>query len=71
MHPEPRKELSPYAPKMLQMQIDVDKIREVIGKAIPSCRRLSKETGAKIDIEEDGRIFISSTDIEACRRRQI
>jgi polyribonucleotide nucleotidyltransferase len=65
--PEPRKELSPYAPKMLQMQIDVDKIREVIGKGGSVVQKIVAETGAKIDIEEDGRIFISSTDIEACR----
>ncbi len=64
---EPRKELSAYAPKMIQMQIDVDKIREVIGKGGSVIQKIVADTGAKIDIEEDGRIFISSTDMKACR----
>ena len=64
---EPRKELSKYAPKMMQMQIDVDKIREVIGKGGSVIQKIVADTGAKIDIEEDGRVFISSSDIEACR----
>ena len=65
--PEPRKELSKYAPKMLQMQIDVDKIRDVIGKGGSVIQKIVADTGAKIDVEEDGRIFIASNDIEACR----
>jgi polyribonucleotide nucleotidyltransferase len=67
---EPRKELSPYAPKMLQMQIDIDKIREVIGKGGSVIQKIVADTGCKIDIEEDGRIFIASTDIDACRKAQ-
>jgi polyribonucleotide nucleotidyltransferase len=63
----PREELSPYAPKMLTMKIDVDKIREVIGSGGKVIQKIVAETGAKIDIEDDGSIFISSQDIEACR----
>ena len=64
---EPRAELSEFAPKMIQMQIDVDKIREVIGKGGSVIQKIVADTGAKIDIEEDGRIFISSADAKACR----
>ena len=66
--PEPRKELSKYAPKMIRTVIDTDKIREVIGKGGSVIQKITAETGTKIDIEEDGSIFISSTDIDACRR---
>ena len=64
---KPREELSPYAPKMLTMKIDVDKIREVIGSGGKVIQKIVADTGAKIDIEDDGSIFISSQDIEACR----
>ncbi len=64
----PRPELSRYAPKMIQTQIDVDKIREVIGKGGSVIQKIVADTGAKIDIEDDGRVFISSTDQEACYR---
>lgn len=67
---EPRQELSPYAPKMIQMQIDVDKIREVIGKGGSVIQKIVADTGAKIDIEDDGRVFISCNDINACREAQ-
>lgn len=63
---EPRAELSPYAPKMLQMQIEVDKIREVIGKGGSVIQKIQADTGAKIDIEDDGRIFISAINKAAC-----
>ena len=66
--PEPREELSQYAPKMIRTTIDTEKIREVIGKGGSVIQKITAETGTKIDIEEDGSIFISSTDIEACRR---
>ena len=66
--PAPRAELSPYAPKMLHTMIDTDKIREVIGKGGSVIQKITADTGTKIDIEEDGSIFISSTDINACRR---
>ena len=65
--PEPRKELAPTAPKMISMKIAVDKIREVIGTGGKVIQKICADTGAKIDIEEDGSVFISSMDIEACR----
>jgi polyribonucleotide nucleotidyltransferase len=63
---KPREELSPYAPKMLQMKIDIDKIREVIGSGGKTIQKICADTGAKIDIEDDGNIYISATDIEVC-----
>lgn len=63
---EPRAELSPYAPKMLAMKIDVDKIREVIGSGGKVIQKIVADTGAKVDIEDDGSIYISSQDIDAC-----
>ncbi len=66
--PEPRKELSEYAPKMIIVKIPVEKIREVIGSGGKVVQKIVAESGAKIDIEEDGSIYISSSDIEACRK---
>ncbi|GHV08367.1 hypothetical protein FACS1894217_10690 [Clostridia bacterium] len=63
---EPREELSQYAPKMLQTQIEVDKIREVIGKGGSVIQKIVAETGAKIDIEDDGRVFISAPNKDSC-----
>jgi polyribonucleotide nucleotidyltransferase len=63
---KPREELSPYAPKMLQMKIDIEKIREVIGSGGKTIQKICADTGAKIDIEDDGNIYISATDIEVC-----
>ncbi|MBR4870454.1 MAG: S1 RNA-binding domain-containing protein, partial [Oscillospiraceae bacterium] len=63
---EPRKEVSPYAPKMITMHIDPDKIREVIGKGGSVIQKIVAETGAKIDIEDDGTIHIASADAAAC-----
>ena len=63
---EPRKELSPYAPKMLTMHIDPDKIRDVIGKGGSVIQKIVADTGAKIDIDEDGTIHIASADAAAC-----
>jgi polyribonucleotide nucleotidyltransferase len=57
---EPRKELSKYAPKILTMQINPEKIREVIGPSGKQINKIIDETGVKIDIEQDGTIFISS-----------
>ncbi len=54
----PRTELSPYAPKVDTMKIDVDKIREVIGQGGKVIQKIVADTGAKIDIEEDGTIYI-------------
>ena len=62
---EPREEISPYAPKMLTMKIHVDKIREVIGTGGKVIQKITADTGAKIDIEEDGTIFISAVNRDA------
>lgn len=63
--PEVRPELSPYAPKVDTMKIDPEKIRDVIGKGGEVIQKIVAETGAKIDIEEDGTIFIFATTQEA------
>ena len=63
--PEPREELSQYAPKAETMKIDVDKIREVIGQGGKVIQKIVAETGAKIDIEEDGTIHIFAVDQES------
>ena len=64
---EPRKELSPTAPKMITMKINPDKIREVIGSGGKVIQKICADTGCKIDIEDDGSIYISSVDMDACR----
>ena len=58
--PEPRADVSEWAPKMITMHIKTEKIREVIGKGGEVIQRICAETGAKIDIEEDGTIFIAA-----------
>lgn len=63
--PEPRKEMSPYAPKIITLQIDPDKIRDVIGAGGKVINKIIAETGVKIDIEDDGKVFIASTDQES------
>ena len=60
--PEPRKELSPYAPRVETMTINPDKIREVIGKGGEVIQKITAETGAEIDIKDDGTIMIASPD---------
>lgn len=64
---EPRKELAASAPKMIQIKINPDKIREVIGSGGKVIQKITAETGCKIDIDDDGTIYIASKDIEACR----
>ncbi|WP_337969766.1 polyribonucleotide nucleotidyltransferase [Virgibacillus salexigens] len=59
---EPKNELSEYAPKILTMKINPDKIRDVIGPSGKQINQIIDETGVKIDIEQDGSVFISSTD---------
>ncbi|WP_141603447.1 polyribonucleotide nucleotidyltransferase [Terrilactibacillus laevilacticus] len=59
--PEPRKELSNYAPKILTMHIKPDKIRDVIGQGGKVINKIIEQTGVKIDIEQDGTVFIAST----------
>lgn len=66
--PEPRAELNEYAPKMLSMVIDTDKIREVIGPGGKVIQKLCAECNVKIDIEEDGHVFVSSQNIDDARR---
>ncbi|WP_153123790.1 polyribonucleotide nucleotidyltransferase [Peribacillus tepidiphilus] len=61
---EPRAELSQYAPKILTMTINPDKIRDVIGPSGKQINKIIEETGVKIDIEQDGTIFISSVNEE-------
>lgn len=63
--PEPRKELSPYAPRIITFMIHPDKIREVIGPSGKTIKKIIDETGVKIDLEDDGRVFISAVDGEA------
>ena len=63
---EPRAEVSKYAPKMLTMHIDPDKIRDVIGKGVSVIQKIVAESGAKIDIDDDGTIHIASPDAESC-----
>ncbi len=59
---EPRKEMSPYAPRVESIKINPDKIREVIGKGGETINKIIAETGAEIDIKDDGTVFISSPD---------
>ena len=63
---EPRAEVSKYAPKMITMHIDPDRIREVIGKGGSVIQKIVAESGAKVDIEDDGTIHIASPDAESC-----
>ena len=62
---EPRAEVSEYAPKMISMKIPVDKIREVIGSGGKTIQKICTDTGAKIDIDDDGSVFISAVDSAA------
>ncbi|UQQ37226.1 polyribonucleotide nucleotidyltransferase [Paenibacillus polymyxa] len=61
---KPREQLSPYAPKIMTMHINPDKIRDVIGAGGKIINKIIEETGVKIDIEQDGRVFIASTNQE-------
>ena len=63
---EPRPEVAPTAPKMVKMKIDVDKIREVIGSGGKVIQKICADTGAKIDIEDDGTIYIAGENAESC-----
>ncbi len=65
---EPRAELSKWAPKMLTVKIDPDKIGDVIGKQGKVIQKICAECNVKIDVEEDGSIFVSSTSLEDCQR---
>ncbi len=63
--PQPRAELSRYAPRVFVMQINPDKIREVIGPGGKMIKKITEETGAMIDIEQSGRVFITAPSVEA------
>ena len=65
---QPRPEVSKYAPKMVTMHIDPDKIRDVIGKGGSVIQKIVAESGAKIDIDDDGTIHIASPDPESCEK---
>ena len=66
--PAPRPELSKYAPKMLTLTIDPEKIREVIGSGGKVIQKICSECDVKIDIDDDGKVFVSAVDIENARR---
>ncbi|WP_083931902.1 polyribonucleotide nucleotidyltransferase [Cohnella laeviribosi] len=69
---KPRKELSPYAPKIVTMKIHPDKIRDVIGSGGKIINKIIEDTGVKIDIEQDGTVYIASADTAANEKaRQI
>ncbi len=66
--PEPRAEVGKYAPKMLQTKVPVDKIREVIGQGGKVIQKISADCQVKIDINDDGNVFISGIDMSNCRK---
>ncbi len=66
--PEPRKELSKYAPRTLTMSIDPEKIRDVIGPGGKVINKIIADTGVKIDIKEDGKVFITSPEAEGANK---
>lgn len=66
--PEPRPEVGKYAPKMLQTKVPVDKIREVIGQGGKVIQKISADCQVKIDINDDGNVFISGVDMNNCRK---
>ena len=69
--PEPRKEMSPYAPRVESIMINPDKIREIIGKGGETIQKITGETGTEIDIKDDGTVMIASPDkdkIEAAKQ---
>ncbi|HZJ84947.1 MAG TPA: polyribonucleotide nucleotidyltransferase [Syntrophomonadaceae bacterium] len=65
---EPNPEISPYAPQMLKMKINTDKIREVIGPGGKTIHKIVDETGCKIDIEDDGTLYIIGNDQAASQK---
>jgi polyribonucleotide nucleotidyltransferase len=67
---EPRQQMSPYAPRILFMKVEVDKIGAIIGPGGKIIRDIIEKTGAGIDIEDDGTVCISSPDGEACEKAQ-
>ncbi len=68
--PESHKDLSPYAPRIIRFSIDPDRIRDVIGPGGKMIRKIVEDTGAEIDIEDDGRVFIAAVDAKAGEKAQ-
>ena len=68
--PQPRVQLSPHAPRISVLQIDVDKIRDVIGPGGKMIHKIIAETGAEVDVEDDGRVFIAAPSGESGRRAE-
>ena len=66
--PEPRASISPFAPRIITIKIPVDKIRDIIGPGGKMIRSIVERTGCKIDVEDDGRVSIASTDEAAARK---
>jgi polyribonucleotide nucleotidyltransferase len=66
--PGPRTELSPHAPRITTIHINPDKIRDIIGPGGKMIRKITEETGAQIDVEDDGRVFIAAVDQEGGQR---
>jgi polyribonucleotide nucleotidyltransferase len=64
----PRTEISPYAPKIITMSINPEKIKDVIGSGGKTINKIIAETGVKIDIEDDGSVFIASNDSEGANK---
>jgi len=65
---KPRESLSPYAPRITVLNINPEKIKDVIGPGGKMIKKITAETGAKIDIEDDGRVFVASADADASDR---
>jgi polyribonucleotide nucleotidyltransferase len=66
--PEPRTELSPFAPRIIRTSVDPDKIRDIIGPGGKTIKKIIDETGVKIDIEDDGNIFIAAEDHDGSKK---
>ena len=66
--PQPRTDISPYAPRILTIRVPVDKIRDIIGPGGKMIRSIVERTGCKIDVEDDGRVSIASVDESAARK---
>lgn len=64
----PRKELSPFAPRIITTSINPDKIRDVIGPGGKTIKKIIDETGVKIDIEDDGKVYIAASDVKASEK---
>lgn len=65
---EPRKELSPYAPKITTININPDKIRDIIGPGGKMIKKIVEETGAKIDVDDSGKVFVAAVNSESAQK---